>query len=57
MTARSWMQMPEAPRAKVRRTPGRRASDQRPKLVTVLTAAVLLAWAWGIYEVALALLR
>jgi hypothetical protein len=51
------MQTPEAPRGKGRRTHGRRASDRRPRLETVLGAAVLLAWAWSIYEIGLALLR
>ena len=57
MSTRSWMQTPEAPRGKGRRTHGRRASDRRPRLETVLGAAVLLAWAWSIYEIGLALLR
>ena len=45
--------MPDAPRVKVRRTPGRRASDRRPKLETILGVAVLLAWTWSMYEVGL----
>jgi hypothetical protein len=58
MNTRSWMQMNEpAPRMWVKRTRGRRASDRRMNLETVLVTGVVLAWAWGIYEVTLLFLK
>lgn len=60
MNARSWMRLPEdfvRPRQRVRRTRGRRASDRVFRLETVLGAAVILAWTWGVYEVTLLYLK
>ena len=45
------------PRPRVRRSPGRRASDRFWRLEAVLGAAVILAWAWGVYEVTLLFLK
>jgi hypothetical protein len=45
------------PRAWRRRTKGRRASDRRLNVETILVGGVILAWAWGIYELTLLLLR
>ena len=41
----------------VRRSRGRRASDRAVRLEAILGAAVILAWAWGVYEVTLLLLK
>ena len=58
MTTRSWMRTaPETSRTWVKRGRGRRASDRRMSLETVLVTAVVLAWAWGIYEVTLLFLK
>ena len=60
MNARSWMQLPESfsrPRQWVRRARGRRASDKGIRIEAVLGAAVILAWAWGVYEVTLLFLK
>jgi hypothetical protein len=35
------------------RNRGRRASDRTIRLETVLTVGVILAWAWGLYELTL----
>jgi hypothetical protein len=40
------------PRQWVRRTRGRRKADRLPSVEAVLTACVVLAWAWGGYELA-----
>jgi hypothetical protein len=57
MNTRSWMQTPEQTRTWVKRSKGRRASDRRMSMETVLAAGVILAWAWGIYEVTLLFLK
>jgi hypothetical protein len=60
MNARSWMRLPEdfsRPRQWVRRSRGRRAGDRAMRLETVLIAAVVLAWTWGVYEVTLLFLK
>ncbi|HVN00706.1 MAG TPA: hypothetical protein VMT68_10885 [Caulobacteraceae bacterium] len=41
------------PRTWVKRVRGRRASDRGVRLETVLAIGVILAWAWGIYELTL----
>lgn len=46
-----------AARIWVRRSRGRRSTDRRMTLETVLAAGVILAWAWGIYEVTLLFLK
>ena len=51
------MQNPEQARTWVKRSRGRRASDRRMTLEAVLAGAVILAWAWGIYEVTLLFLK
>ncbi|MGH6955528.1 MAG: hypothetical protein ACREEW_02555 [Caulobacteraceae bacterium] len=45
------------PRARVRRSKGRRASDRRPSIEAILGAGALVAWGWGIYELTLLFLR
>jgi hypothetical protein len=60
MTTRSWMRDIDegaATRLWVKRSRGRRATDRRMTLETVLAAGVILAWAWGIYEVTLLFLK
>ena len=59
MNTRSWMQMPDRPvhRHWVRRTRGRRSGDRAVRLEAILGAGVILAWAWGVYEVTLLFLR
>ena len=60
MNARSWMRLPEdfsRARQWVRRSRGRRASDRAVRIEAVLGAAVILAWAWGVYEVTLLFLK
>jgi hypothetical protein len=58
MNTRSWMQMTEpGPRVWTKRTRGRRAADRRMSLETILVTGVILAWAWGIYEVTLLFLK
>jgi hypothetical protein len=47
----------DTPRDWVKRGRGRRSTDRRMNLETVLAAGVILAWAWGIYEVTLLFLR
>lgn len=58
MNSPSWMRDPDAvARRWVRRNRGRRASDRAVRLEAILGAAVILAWAWGVYEVTLLLLK
>jgi hypothetical protein len=59
MSSPTWMRMnAESTRRKwVRRSRGRRASDRALRIETVLGAAVILAWAWGVYEVTLLFLK
>jgi hypothetical protein len=59
MNTPSWMmeQSNRANRAWSKRGRGRRASDRRWNLETVLAAGVVLAWAWGVYELTLLFLR
>ncbi|HEY3800784.1 MAG TPA: hypothetical protein VGL58_20715 [Caulobacteraceae bacterium] len=57
MPAPIWMQTANTTRDWVRRNRGRRAGDRLPSLEQVLTAAVVLAWAWGVYEVARIFIR
>jgi hypothetical protein len=57
MNSPSWMQISEStPRKLARRSRGRRASD-RVRIEAVLGAGVILAWAWGVYEVTLLFLK
>jgi hypothetical protein len=52
MPAPTWMQNASATRRQwVQRSRGRRAADRLPTFEQVLAAAVVLAWAWGVYEV------
>jgi hypothetical protein len=46
-----------ATRGFVQRKRGRRATDRRLTLETVLAVGVVLAWAWGVYELTLLFLR
>ena len=60
MNTPSWMMntpraIPAKPQA--RRNRGRRASDRRLSIETTLAVGVVLAWAWGVYEVTLLFLR
>jgi hypothetical protein len=57
MNMRSWMTSEDYTRAWQPRTKGRRKSDRRPRIETILGAAVVLAWAWGIYELTLLFLK
>jgi hypothetical protein len=59
MNTPSWMsaQTYQSTRSWVRRARGRRASDRVVKLETVLAAGVILAWAWGVYELTLLFLH
>lgn len=58
MNSPTWMHPSyTAPRKKVARTRGRRASDRGVRIEAVLGAAVILAWAWGVYEVTLLFLK
>ena len=58
MNSPTWMQSSESlPRKKVRRTRGRRASDRSIRIEAVLGGCVILAWAWGVYEVTLLFLK
>jgi hypothetical protein len=60
MNTPSWM-MHATPttRAKpwVRRNLGRRAGDRRLSLESTMVIGVVLAWAWGVYEMTLLFLR
>ena len=44
-------------RGRARRNRGRRTSDRRLTLETILAVGVVLAWAWGVYELTLLFLR
>ena len=62
MNTPSWMVETGAPRAVnrggwTRRNRGRRATDRRTNLETILAVGVVLAWAWGVYELTLLFLR
>lgn len=60
MNTPSWMMdTTHAPRPKpwAPRNRGRRASDRRLTLETVLAVGVVLAWAWGVYELTLLFLK
>jgi hypothetical protein len=61
MNTPSWMMemTPGVARAKpwARRNRGRRAMDRRLSLEAILTVGVILAWAWGVYEVTLLFLK
>lgn len=60
MNARSWMRLPDdfaRQRKWVSRSRGRRASDRVFRIEAVLGAGVILAWAWGVYEVTLLFLK
>ena len=59
MNTPSWMVETKQRPAKVfaRRNRGRRASDRRPSLETILATGVVLAWAWGVYELTLLFLQ
>ncbi|HXQ15329.1 MAG TPA: hypothetical protein VN814_11970 [Caulobacteraceae bacterium] len=41
----------------VRRNRGRRTNDRRLTLETILAVGVVLAWAWGVYELTLLFLH
>jgi hypothetical protein len=45
-----WISDEQRPRPTMRQNRGRRASDRRPSLETMLGAVSLLAWAWCGYE-------
>jgi hypothetical protein len=59
MNTPSWMldQTHRAARAWTKRSRGRRSTDRRLNLETVLAVGVVLAWAWGAYELTLLFLR
>jgi hypothetical protein len=59
MNTPSWMmeQTSRATRAWTKRSRGRRSTDRRLNLETVLAVGVVLAWAWGAYELTLLFLR
>jgi hypothetical protein len=60
MNTPSWMmETMHAAHAKpwARRARGRRATDRRLSLESILTIGVVLAWAWGAYEVTLLFLK
>jgi hypothetical protein len=58
MNTRSWMQVSDpSPRTWVKRSRGRRAADRHLNMETILITGVILAWAWGIYEVTLLFLK
>ena len=59
MNTPSWMisDAVEAPRRWVRRSRGRRSSDGKLNLETVLAVGVLLAWMWCLYELVLLFLK
>jgi hypothetical protein len=59
MNTPSWMldQTHRATRAWTKRSRGRRSSDRRLNLEAVLAVGVVLAWAWGAYELTLLFLR
>jgi hypothetical protein len=45
------------PKPWARRNRGRRANDRQLSLESILTIGVVLAWAWGVYEVTLLFLK
>jgi hypothetical protein len=60
MNSHSWMRLTEdfsRPRQRVHRTRGRRKGDKPLRIEAVLGAAVILAWAWGVYEITLLFLK
>jgi hypothetical protein len=57
MSTRNWRNSATQPRTWARRTRGRRASDRRLRLETVLSAICVLAWAWCAYELAVTFIR
>ena len=58
MNTPSWMQSSDTlPRHWVRRSRGRRSGDRGVKLEAILGAGVILAWAWGCYEITLLFLK
>jgi hypothetical protein len=59
MNTPSWMMETHATPAKpwARRNRGRRAGDRRLSLEMAMAIGVVLAWAWGVYEVTLLFLR
>ena len=60
MNTPSWMMdTPHTSPAKpwVRRNRGRRAGDRRLSLEMMMAIGVVLAWAWGVYEVTLLFLK
>ena len=59
MNTPSWMmeKTTQASRAWTKRSRGRRSTDRRPNLETLLAVGVVLAWAWGAYELTLLFLR
>jgi hypothetical protein len=51
MATHAWMSSKSfGTRAWARRTRGRRASDRRPRLETLLAGVGIVAWAWCAYE-------
>jgi len=57
MAVHDWMLNARAPRARVRRSKGRRASDRLPSLENLLVAGGITAWAWCAFEVLRLVLR
>ena len=57
MNMRSWMTSEDYVREWRPRTQRRRKSDRRPRMETILGAAVVLAWGWGVYELTLLFLK
>jgi len=59
MNTPTWMSEPteRASRAWVKRARGRRASDRGLRLESLLAGGVVLAWAWGVYELTLLFLH
>jgi hypothetical protein len=57
MAVHDWMLNARAPRMRVRRSKGRRASDRLPSLETLLVAGGIVAWAWCAFEVLRLVLR
>jgi hypothetical protein len=57
MNTPTWMTADKDPRTLGPRTPGRRQKDRRPSLETLLGAAVVLAWGWGVFELTLLFLK
>jgi hypothetical protein len=58
MATHAWMNTAKPTnRSWARRTRGRRASDRRPRLETILAGLGILAWAWCAYELIKAFVR